>query len=116
MSKLFNKLFNESSDRFRQLEIRADGLAASILATQFEALQHSNRVQLLEDILIKAGILVEAKDPPAVVSDIIIERSVPYTGPFRFFGPPTVLENKKYAVVVPVKKNSDTKTNNGGKK
>ena len=111
MRKLFNKLFNESSDRFRQLEIRADGLAASILATQFEALRHSNRAQLLEDILIKAGILVEVNNHPVAVSDITIGRSVRNTGRFSYFGPPTVVETKKYAVVIPVKKNSDMKTN-----
>ena len=105
----------EVDSQLGEAKRRIDRLVSSVSALESDVRQQNARVQTLEDILIKAGILVEIKDPPAAVSDITIGRSVRYTGPFRFFGPPTMLENKKYAVVVPVKKNSDIKTNKGDK-
>ena len=90
--------------RVEVLERRADKHDAALVEIIRKGIGHDKRIQALEDILIKAGILVEVKDPPAAVSDITIGRNVRNTGPFSAFGPPTVLENKKYAVVEPVKK------------
>ena len=84
--------------RYKKLSLEVDALKKTL---QVPIDSHTRKIQQLEDILIKAGILVEVKDAPPVMADVSLSRDVWNMGPFRFFGPPTVVETKKYAVKIP---------------
>ena len=99
-----SKKFDEIEKKFTIQETRSRALGSLVNATNSKVNRQESDIRILEDTLIKAGILVEIKTEPPVVTDVTIQREVWNPSPFRILATPssyTRTETKNYKVVIP---------------
>ena len=92
----------EVDSQLGEAKRRIDRLVSLVGALESNVQQQNARMQTLENILIKSGILVEIKDTPPVVADLTIQRKVPNPSPFALITSCLYIQStKNYKVVIP---------------